>query len=105
MLNKEKEENKINIVESKDVLVENKQQRLKNENKFYTVNECIQKYLKENTDEQLIFIPIEMNILEGSSIDKYSIFGISMDEKYQNVNNLYFIVQLDSINDNYTIKK
>lgn len=74
--------------------------RVKDEKRFYTVSECISKYLKDD----LFFIPLKMNMLEGSNIDTYSVYGFIIDKNYENIQYLYLIVKLDSFNKTYSVE-
>lgn len=75
--------------------------KIEDKKRFYTVSECISKYLKDD----LFFIPLQMNMLEGSNIDTYSVYGFVIDKNYENIQYSYFIVKLDSFNKTYSVEK
>lgn len=73
---------------------------VKDKNKFFTVSECISRSINEN----LYFIPLQMNMLEGINIDAYSVYGFIVDKDYQNFKYVYYIVKLDSFNKTYSVE-
>lgn len=74
--------------------------KVEDEKRFYTVSECISNYL----NGELYFVPLKINMLEGSNIDTYSVYGFVADINYQNMQYLYLIVKLDSFNSTYSVE-
>lgn len=74
--------------------------KVEDEKRFYTVSECISNYLKN----ELYFVPLKINMLEGSNIDTYGVYGFVADINYQNIQYIYLIVKLDSFNNTYSVE-
>ena len=91
-----------NIVSGK---IENKISRVKDSTEFFTVSNCISKYLNKNVNNNLSFVALKMNVLEGSNVNTYSVYGFYTDVDYKKYNYLYLIVKLDQINSTFEVER
>lgn len=57
-----------------------------------------------NIEKKVLFIPLQMNVFEGVSVDKYAVHGYIMDMDYNFIEYEDFIVNLDNINQTFSIE-
>lgn len=57
-----------------------------------------------NVDKKLIFVPLKENILKDGNIEKYVVYGIVENIDYTFVSDIYIIVNVDNINQTFSIE-
>lgn len=67
---------------------------------FFTVANCISNTIKDD----VYFVPLRMNVLQGTGVDTYSVYGFATDINYENFQYAYYIVKLDVFNNTYSVE-
>lgn len=68
---------------------------------FYTVIYCIENYI----DKDYVFVPLNIKLNRGISVDKYLVYGYFVDKDYNLIETMYLYVNLDNMNKTYSIQK
>ena len=71
------------------------------EKNFYKVIYCVEKY----ANKDYIFIPLNIKVNSGISVDKYLVYGYFADKNYNIIENMYLYVNLDNMNKTFSIQK
>ena len=71
------------------------------EKNFYKVIYCVEKYVNKD----YIFIPLNIKVNSGISVDKYLVYGYFADKNYNIIENMYLYVNLDNMNKTFSIQK
>lgn len=73
---------------------------------FYTVANCISKYIRlQSETKDNFFIPVQVQKSKVSDIMVYKAYGIMTDVDIVYKNDLYFIVKLDTLNKTFEVEK
>ena len=55
-------------------------------------------------EEELIFVPLKINVLECENTTKYAIYGFTQTQDYEYREDVYFILNVDNKNNTYSIE-
>ena len=58
----------------------------------------------DNVEEQLIFTPLKMNVLNKQNVDIFSVYGIAYNLKNESAGEKYFVITLDKNNNAFSVE-